>query len=102
MDKEEFLALAWRLEEILMQLDYLRSQIGNCGEQCQGLDAGEDEGLCPACCDAFAAVLAEEDSLAEGRELDEVLKKLRQACDEDKTGQYERILRQTREGKVIH
>lgn len=51
-----------------MQVGHLRNQVGNCGEQCEGLDAEDDESLCPACCDAFARVLAEEERLAEGKE----------------------------------
>jgi hypothetical protein len=100
--RKEFLDLVWQLEEMLMQLDHLRSQIGNCAEKCEGLDAMDDEGLCPSCCDTFAIVLAEEERLAEDKEYNEVMRKLKEACDEDKTGQYERILRQSREGKVIH
>jgi hypothetical protein len=102
MTKEEFLDLVWRLEELLMQLDYLRNRVGKCGVPCEGLDAKDDEGLCPEYCGWFARVLAEEERLTEGKELDDVLKKLRQACDEDKTGEYERILKQSREGKVVH
>lgn len=99
MNKEEFLDLVWRLEEILMQVDHLNSQIGKCPEGCEGLDAEDDEGLCPACCDTFARVLAEEERLGKDKEYNEVMAKLKEACDEDKTGQYERILRQSREGQ---
>jgi hypothetical protein len=102
MNKEEFLDLVWRLEEMLMSLDYLRGQIENCPEKCYGLDAEEDEGLCPVCCDTFAKVLAEEKRLSEDREYNEVMRKLKEACDEDITGVYERILKQSREGKVVH
>lgn len=56
------------LEEILMHVDHLRTQIGNSEKQCEGLDAIDDEGLCPDCCDAFAMVLAEEERLAEDKE----------------------------------
>ena len=102
MDKEEFLDLVWRLEEILIQADHLRSQVGKCGEQCEGFDGIDDGGLCPSCCDTFARVITEEKRLAENKELADVLKKLRRACDEDKTGEYERILKQSIEGKVVH
>jgi hypothetical protein len=102
MEQDEFLDLVWRLEELLMQVDHLRSQIGNCPDKCDGLDAEEDEGLCPACCDTFARVLAEEEGLGENREFNEVMQKLKQACEEDKSGVYERILKQSREGKVVH
>ena len=102
MNKEEFFDLVWRLEEILMRVDHLRNQVGICGEPCEGLNAEDDEGLCPACCDTFAMVLAEEERLAEDKEYNEVMRNLKEACDEDKTGRYERILRQSREGKVVH
>lgn len=58
--------------------------------------------LCPSCCDAFARVLAEEERLSGDKEYNEVMRKLKEACDEDKRGQYERILKQSREGKVVH
>lgn len=98
MNRDEFLDLAWRLDESLMEVDYLKEQIGNCGEQC-GI---EDEGLCPECCRALEKVIAEDKRLAENRELDDILKRLKKACDEDITGEYERILKQSSEGKVIH
>ena len=102
MNHEEFLDVVWRLEEILMDLDYLRSRVGNCGKQCEGLDAQDDEGLCPDRCDWFAQVLAEEERLSEDKEYNDVMRKLKQACDEDKAGQLERILKQSREGKIVH
>ena len=102
MGKKKFLDLVWRSEKILIQADHLRSQVGKCGDQCAGFDGNDDEGLCPFCCDTFARAIAEEKRLAENKELDDVLKKLRRACDEDKTGEYERILKQSREGKVVH
>jgi len=100
--QEEFLNLLWRLEEILMQLDYLRGQIGNCQEQCEELDAEDDDGLCPVCRDWFAQVLAEEERLEEDKEFNEVMEKLKKACEEDKSGKLQKILNQSREGKVIH
>jgi hypothetical protein len=102
MNHEEFLDTVWRLEELLTHLDYLRSRVGNCGKECEGLDAEDDEGLCPDCCDWFAQVLAEEERLEGNSEFNEIMKKLKQACDEDKSGRYSRILSQSREGKVIH
>jgi len=98
VNKEEFFDLVWRLEEILMQADHLRNQIGKCGGSCDI----EDDGLCPDCCTAFEKVMAEDERLAENGELDKVWKKLKRACDEDKTREYERILMQSRENKVVH
>lgn len=98
MNIQEFLDLVWKLEEILMQRDFLQNQIGNCGEGCDE----EDEGLCPDCCIAFKKVQAENMRLLEDRELDTVFRKIEQACDEDKTGMYQKILEQSREGKVVH
>lgn len=102
MNQEDFLDTVWRLEEILMQLDYLRGQIGNCPDKCEGADAQDDEGLCSVCCGWFAQVLAEEERLNGDREYNEIVKKLKQACEEDKTGRYRRILEQSREGKLVH
>ncbi len=102
MTDKEFLDALWRLEEILMHLDYLRGCIGNCGNHCGGLDAVDDEGLCPTCCNWLAQVLAEEERLDKDDEYNEVMKKLKQACDDDRSGRYRRILEQSREAKVIH
>ncbi|MGD0886320.1 MAG: hypothetical protein ABSA46_15875 [Thermodesulfovibrionales bacterium] len=101
MNKQEFLGLVWRLEEILVHVDHLRSQIGNCGKPCEGLDAIDDDGLCLECCDTFARVLAEEERLAEDKEYNEVMRKLKEACDDDKSGVYQRVLKQSREGRLF-
>jgi len=37
MNHQEFLDTVWRLEEILMDVDHLNSQIGKCPEKCEGL-----------------------------------------------------------------
>ena len=34
MNKQDFFDLLWRVEEILMQRDHLRKQIGKCGGDC--------------------------------------------------------------------
>lgn len=102
MNQEEFLGLLWRLEEKLIQLDSLRSQIGKCGGQCHGLDGIDDEGLCQTCSEIFAKVVAEEERLGRDMEFDQVLKKLKNACEEDKSGRYQRILEQARHGKICH
>jgi len=98
MNKEEFLSLVWRHEEIMMHRDHLRNQIEQCGEGCDD----EAEGLCPACCDVFEKVRAEDKRLAGNRELDAVSKKLKKACDWDRTGENKRIIEQIREVRVMH
>ncbi len=98
MNKKEFLDLVWKLEEIMMHRDYLRRQIGECGEGC---DDG-DEGLCPECSQLFELVITEDERLAKNKELNEVQRKLKQACEEDKTGEYQRILNQSRDSKLVH
>jgi hypothetical protein len=100
--QEEFLNLVWRLEEKLMQLDYLRGRIGQCPDRCEGLDAEHEEGLCPTCCDWFEKALSEERRLAEDKEFNEIMEKLNRACDGDTSGTYQRILDQSRDGKAIH
>ena len=98
MNKEEFLDLVWRLEEMLMHSDHLRNQIGKCGGSCDI----EDEGLCPECCIAYEKVMDEDKRLAGNKVFTKVLKELKQACDENKSGEYERILSQHRDGKISH
>jgi len=58
--------------------------------------------LCPACSGIFEKVRAEDKRLAGNSELDAVSKKLKKACDEDRSGEYKRILEQTREVRVVH
>lgn len=84
-----------------MHRDHLNHQIGKCGGQCQGHD-GDDEGLCPVCCDIFMLVQQEDDRLGANKEFSDVMDKLQQACDQDTTGRYRRILEQSRERKVVH
>lgn len=100
MNKEEFLNLVWRLEEILKPLDDLRAQVGNCGGRCKGYDLTGNENLCPACAEVHAKLAAEEERLGKDQELNALLKTLKTACDDDKTGTYERMLKQAREGKI--
>ncbi len=97
MDKKEFLELVWQLDEILMQSDYLRNQIDTCEQGC-----GDDEGLCPKCSELFEEVLAEDKRLNGNKELDDIMKKLKIACDADFTGEYQRILNAPRSGGVVH
>ena len=56
----------------------------------------------PVCCDYFAHQLAEEERLSEDREYNEIMEKMKKACEEDKSGTYQRILDQSRVGKVCH
>lgn len=80
----------------------LRGRIGKCEEGCEGRDVEDCEGLCPVCCDVFSMVLAEEEKLEEDKEFNEVMEQLTRACEEDESGNYQKILNQSREGKVIH
>ena len=57
MGKKKFLDLVWRSEKILIQADHLRSQVGKCGEQCEGLDGIDAVGLCPSCCEPCQTVI---------------------------------------------
>src|ERR1700690_4419438 len=98
MDSEVFIDIVWRFEEIIMKRDHLRSQIGPCGEGC----ADEDIGICPECSEIFEKVIDEDKILDANKEFSEVLKKLKKACDGDRTGEYQRILNQPRDGKVSH
>ena len=98
MNQQEFLCYVWSLEELLMQADHLRNQIGKCESSCDI----EEEELCPECCIIFEKLMAENKRLAKNKKLDTILKKLKLACEEDKTGEFEKILKQFREGKVVH
>src|SRR5450759_1617644 len=80
MDKEEFIDLVWRLEQIMMTADLLRREVGNCGGQCEGLNGMETVDLCEPCADVFEKLLEEDDRLADTKEFNEVLEKLKQAC----------------------
>ena len=102
MDNKEFLNVVWRLEEIMMHRDYLNQQIGNCGGQCDGLDGKEDEGLCESCSEISMKVQEEDERLSKDMELSEILIKLKQVYDDDKSGEYRRILDRSREGDVNH
>ena len=97
MDKKEFLELVWRLDEILMTRDHLRNQIDTCEEGC-----GDDEGLSDRCSEIYEEILAEDKRLNANKELDVLLKKLKEACDEDNTGEFQRILNQPRFSSKAH
>ncbi len=87
---------------MLMHVDYLRNQIGKCPDKCESTDAVDDEGLCPTCCEWFAKVAAGEERLGKDTEFNALTDKLKKACEEDKTGCYQRILEQSRQDKIVH
>ena len=97
MNKMEFLELVWQFDEILILRDHLQNQIDTCEQGC-----GDDEGLCPKCSETFEEVLAEDKRLNGNKELDAIMKKLKEACDGDFTGEYHRILNAPRSGGVVH
>ena len=80
-----------------MHRDYLQNQIDNCEEGC-----GNDEGLCPKCCEIFEQGIVEDKKLNGNKELHSIMKKLKTACDADPTGEYQRILEQPRGDGVVH
>lgn len=71
MKQEEFVELVHKLDEMLTSLDSLRREIGKCGGQCRGLEAINEEGLCPICSDIFEKVVAEDERLRNDREFEE-------------------------------
>lgn len=96
MKQDAFQELAWRLEEILVTRDRWSRQVGACGGECNGYEGIDEEGLCHSCAEAYARVIAEDDKLANDEELVDVMKRLRQACDEDESGLYQKILDKAR------
>lgn len=98
MNKQEFIDLIWRLDEILMHRDYLQSQITECANGC----GEEDEGLCSECLNIFNMIQEETNRLGKDSELDSILKQLKQACDADHTGEFQRILDKPRWSGAVH
>ncbi len=52
--------------------------------------------------EVFRLIQQEDERLAGDKEYNDVMNKLKEACDQDKSGRYQRILEQSRQGKVIH
>lgn len=85
----------------MLKADHWRRELESC-RTCKGYDSTEEDVMCPSCKEASANLKVESEKLYFNRELDSLLKQLKQTSDADLTGEYEQILNQVRSGKVMN
>ena len=92
MDKEDFANLLFKIEEMLIDVDYWRRQITDC-KQCQGWAQADYRHMCPSCLRALSKEFEALKEVAGNVEMRTLLKKLNKELKTDKTGELAGIFR---------
>jgi len=92
MEREDFANLLFRIEELLVETDYWRRQISDC-KQCRGWAEEDYTNMCPSCLKALAKEFEALRDVAENEEMRALIKQLRKALKDDKTGELAEIFR---------
>jgi plasmid maintenance system killer protein len=101
METEDFANLLFKIEEMLVETDYWRRQISDC-KQCKGWSEEDCRNMCPSCLKALAKEFEALRDAAGNEELRALIRNLKKALKDDKTGEYQRILNQSRERSLVH
>lgn len=100
MTKQEFADLIFRLEELLMEADFWRQKIGECGGICRGSREEDYRKLCLSCSKALKGEMDAIRRLSENAEFNETMRKVKEAVDGDKTGEFKAMLDLARRATV--
>jgi hypothetical protein len=92
MDKEDFANLLFKVEEMLVEADYWRRQISDC-KQCRGWSEADYKNMCPSCLKALAKEFEALKDVAGNEEIRALIKQLRKALKDDKSGELSEIFR---------
>ncbi len=92
MEREDFANLLFKIEEMLIEVDYWRRQISEC-KHCRGWSEDDYKNMCPSCLKALAKEFEALRDVAENEEMRALIKQLRQALKDDKTGELTEIFR---------
>jgi predicted amidophosphoribosyltransferase len=92
MEKEDFAHLLFRIEEMLVDVDYWRRQISECKE-CQGWSEKDYRNMCPACLRALNKEFETLKEVAGNEDMRALLKDLKKALKDDKSGELTEIFR---------
>ena len=100
MTKQEFADLIFRLEELLIEADFWRYKIGNCGGACRGSSEEDYRKLCLACSKALKEEMDAVKRLSKNAEFNETMRMVKEAVDRDTTGEFKGILDLARRATV--
>ena len=92
MDKEDFANLLFRIEEMLVDVDYWRRQISEC-KQCRGWSEDDYKKMCPSCLMALAKEFEKLKEVAENEEMRALIRQLKKALKDDQTGELSEIFK---------
>ena len=92
MNKEDFANILFRLEELLIEADLWRMKIGECGGQCNGSSERDYRKMCLPCSTALQKELQAIKKLADNVEFKELMSKVKEAVEGDRTGELKLML----------
>jgi predicted amidophosphoribosyltransferase len=92
MEREDLAKLLFKIEELLIEADYWRRQITYC-KQCRGWSEEDYRNMCPSCLKALAKEFESLRDVADNEEMRALIKQLRKALKDDKTGELTEIFR---------
>lgn len=95
MDKAEFENLLVRIDDLLIDVDYWRQQITDCKE-CQGWAEEDPQNMCPSCRAALEKELKALKKISANDEMRMNMTSLKEALENDTTGELVEIFRQSR------
>ena len=99
MERVAFADLLFKIEELLLDVDYWRRQINDCNE-CKGWGEEDYINMCPSCLKALYEEFEALKKVSSSAEMREALKILREALEEDTTGELAEIFRLARRTTV--
>jgi hypothetical protein len=94
MTRVEFANLLFRLEELLIEVDYYRRKINDCHD-CRGEDI---KNMCPACLRALRSEFESMKKLSGDAEFMEIMRTIKGALHGDATGELAEIMALARRG----
>ncbi len=99
MEKMAFVKLLFKIEEMLAEIDYWRRQINDC-KKCPGWTVEDHKDLCPSCLQALCEEMEALKRLSVNSEMMENMMLLKEALDNDTTGELKGILKLARKTTV--
>jgi hypothetical protein len=92
MPREQYALAHFMLHEFLIDIDLAGLQIGQCGGRCRGHAEEDVMKLCPACWNSYRSKLELIEHFTPPAEFDALLRTMREASRNDKTGELELII----------
>lgn len=95
MDGDDFIQLLLRIDDQLIDVDYWRQQIDNC-QECQGWAVEDHNNMCPSCRKALLKEFKALKRISCNAEMRKNLMILKEALENDTTGELVTIFKQSR------